>query len=85
MTLRDTTRACVCKTIGLYAEIWRRKKRTRSASYLDLQLEIHSKVPLRAKLFDKRDHFNYPIAIYNLYVHSRIFAGFVLLQHLFSV
>jgi hypothetical protein len=33
----------------------------RSASYLDLQLEIESEGRLRTKLFDKRDDFNVPI------------------------
>jgi hypothetical protein len=33
----------------------------RSASYLDLHLEIDSEWRLRAKLYDKRDDFNFPI------------------------
>ena len=33
----------------------------RSASYLDLHLEINSEERLRTKLFDKRDDFNFPI------------------------
>jgi hypothetical protein len=33
----------------------------RSASYLDLLLEIDSEGRLRAKLCDKRDDFNFPI------------------------
>jgi len=33
----------------------------RSASYLDLYLEIDSEGRLRTKLFDKRDGFNFPI------------------------
>ena len=33
----------------------------RSASYLDLHLEIDSKGRLGTKLYDKRDHFNCPI------------------------
>ena len=33
----------------------------RSASYLDLHLEINSDGRLRAKLYDKRDDFNFPI------------------------
>jgi len=33
----------------------------RSASYLDLQLEIDSEGRLRTKLYDKRDDFNFPI------------------------
>jgi hypothetical protein len=32
----------------------------RSASYLDLHLEIDSEEHLRTKLFDKRDVFNFP-------------------------
>jgi hypothetical protein len=34
----------------------------RSASYLDLHLEIDSEGRLRTKLYDKRDDFNFPIA-----------------------
>ena len=33
----------------------------RSASYLDLHLEIDSEGQLRTKLYDKRDDFNFPI------------------------
>ena len=33
----------------------------RSASYLDLHLEIDSDGRLRTKLYDKRDDFNFPI------------------------
>ena len=33
----------------------------RSASYLDLHLEIDSEGRLRTKLYDKRDYFNFPI------------------------
>ena len=33
----------------------------RSASYLDLHLEIDSESRLRTKLYDKRDDFNFPI------------------------
>ena len=33
----------------------------RSASYLDLHLEIDSECQLRTKLYDKRDDFNFPI------------------------
>ena len=33
----------------------------RSASYLDLHLEIDSEGLLRTKLYDKRDDFNFPI------------------------
>ena len=33
----------------------------RSASYLDLHLEIYSEGRLRTKLYDKRDDFNFPI------------------------
>jgi hypothetical protein len=33
----------------------------RSASYLDLHLEIDSKGRLRTKLYDKRDDFNFPL------------------------
>jgi hypothetical protein len=32
----------------------------RSASYLDLHLEIDSERRLRTKLYDKRDDFNFP-------------------------
>jgi hypothetical protein len=33
----------------------------RSASYLDIHLEIVSEGQLRTKLYDKRDDFNFPI------------------------
>jgi hypothetical protein len=33
----------------------------RSASYLDLHLEIDSEGRLRTKLYDRRDDFNFPI------------------------
>jgi hypothetical protein len=33
----------------------------RSASYLDLHLEIENEARLRTKLYDKRDDFNFPI------------------------
>ena len=33
----------------------------RSASYLDLHLEIDSEGRIRTKLYDKRDDFNFPI------------------------
>ena len=36
----------------------------RSASYLDLHLEIHNDERLRTKLYDKRDDFNFPIVNY---------------------
>jgi hypothetical protein len=32
---------------------------TRSASYLELHLEIHNEGRLRTKLYDKRDDFNF--------------------------
>jgi hypothetical protein len=34
--------------------------RDRSASYLDLDVEIDSEGRLRTKLYDKRDDFNFP-------------------------
>jgi hypothetical protein len=40
----------------------------RSASYLDLHLEIDSEERLRTKLYDKRDNFNFPIVNFHLYV-----------------
>jgi hypothetical protein len=33
----------------------------RSASYIDLHLEIDNTERLRTKLYDKRDYFNFPI------------------------
>ena len=36
-------------------------EKERSASYLDLHLEIDSKGGLRTKLYDKRDDFDFPI------------------------
>ena len=43
----------------------------RSASYLDLHLEIDSEGRLRTKLYDKRDDFKLPIVIF-LFIHSTI-------------
>jgi hypothetical protein len=43
-------------------EIKDTKDTDRSASYLDLHLEIDSEGRLRTKLYDKRDDFNFPIA-----------------------
>jgi hypothetical protein len=43
----------------------------RSASYLDLHLEIDSEGRLRTKLYDKRDHFNFPI-VYFPFICSNI-------------
>ena len=40
----------------------------RSASYLDLHLEIDSGGWLRTILYDKRDDFNFPIVNFPLYV-----------------
>ena len=37
----------------------------RSASYLDLHLEIDSEVRLRTKLYDKKDDFNFPIVTFH--------------------
>jgi hypothetical protein len=44
----------------------------RSASYLDLQLEIESEGRLRTKLFDKRDDFNVPIVNFPFIKYSSI-------------
>ena len=33
----------------------------KSASYLDLHLELDNKGPLKTKLYDKRDDFSFPI------------------------
>ena len=38
----------------------------RSASYLDLHLEIDSEDRLRTELYDKRDDFNFPIVSFPL-------------------
>jgi len=43
----------------------------RSASYLDLHLEIDSEWQLRTKLYDKRDYFNFPI-VYFPFICSNI-------------
>jgi hypothetical protein len=40
----------------------------RSASYLDLHLEIDSEWRLRTKLYDKRDYFNFPIVNFPFYM-----------------
>ena len=43
----------------------------RSASYLDLHIEIDSEGRLRTKLYDKRDNFNFPIVNFPLIIaHS---------------
>jgi hypothetical protein len=39
----------------------------RSASYLDLHLEIDSEGRLRTKLYDKRNDFNFPLKTFHLY------------------
>ena len=43
----------------------------RSASYLDLHLEIDSDELLRATFYDKRDYFNFPIVNFP-FVYSKI-------------
>ena len=43
----------------------------RSASYLDLHLEIDSEGRLRSQLYDKRDDFNFPIVNFP-FIHSTI-------------
>jgi hypothetical protein len=43
----------------------------RSASYLDLDLEIDSERRLRTRLYDKRDYFNFPIVNF-LFICSNI-------------
>jgi hypothetical protein len=45
----------------------------RSASYLDIHLEIDSEGPLRTKLYDKRDDFHFPIVNF-LFICSNITA-----------
>jgi hypothetical protein len=35
----------------------------KSASYLDLHIEFDSESRLRAKLYDKRDNFNFPFIV----------------------
>jgi hypothetical protein len=45
----------------------------RSASYLDLHLEIDSDGQLRTKLYDKRDDFNFPIVNFTFTVWETIF------------
>jgi hypothetical protein len=40
----------------------------KSASYLDLHLEIDHERRLRTKLYDKRDNFNFSLGTFNLYV-----------------
>jgi len=40
----------------------------RSASYIDLHLEIDSEWRLRTKLYDKGDHFNFFIVNFPIYV-----------------
>ena len=46
----------------------------RSASLLDLHLEIYSEGWLRTKLYDKKDDFNFPIMCFPfIYVHVATF------------
>ena len=40
----------------------------RSASYLDLHLEIDSEGLLRTKLYDKRDDSNFPLRTFHSYI-----------------
>ena len=42
----------------------------RSASYLDLHLEIDNEGRLRIQLYDKRDDFNFPLWTFHLYVET---------------
>ena len=45
-------------------EIMNTKNTARSASYLDLHLEINSEGRLRTKLYDKKEDFNFPIGTF---------------------
>jgi hypothetical protein len=54
------------KQFLLHSEIKDTTDADRSASYLDLHLEIDSEGRLRAKLYDKRDDFNFPIVKFPL-------------------
>ena len=40
----------------------------KSASYIDLHLEIDSEGRLRSKRYEKRDYFNFPLWTFHLYV-----------------
>ena len=52
---------CVDRIYPIEPEIKDTTYTDRSASYLDLHLEIDSEERLRTKLYDKRDAFNFPI------------------------
>jgi hypothetical protein len=43
----------------------------RSASYLDIHLEIDNGELLKTKLYDKRDDFNFPIVNFRLSILSK--------------
>jgi hypothetical protein len=61
----------VCRIYPIELEIKDTTDTDRSASYLDLHLEIGSERWLRTKLCDKRDDFNFPI-IYFPFIYSNI-------------
>ena len=59
------------------------KDTARSASYLDLYLEIDSDDRLRTKLYDKRGYFNFPIVNFP-FICSNIPANGVVLNATFN-
>jgi hypothetical protein len=52
---------CVDRIYPIELEIKDATDRARPVSYLDLHFEIDSERRLRMKLYDKRDHFHFPI------------------------
>ena len=63
----------VDRTYPIELEIKNTTDTDRSASYLDLHLEIDSEGWLRTKLYDKRDDFNFPIVISYSYSTTCLF------------
>ena len=53
-------------------EIKDNTERTRSASHLDLHIEIDSEGRVRTKLYDKREGFNFPIVNFPFQQHLHI-------------
>jgi hypothetical protein len=52
----------------------------RSASYLDINLEIDSEWRLRTKLYDKRDDFSFPIVNFPFTFHQHLHMEYISLS-----
>jgi hypothetical protein len=74
--------------VRVRAKVWVRVRVTtdtdRSASYLDIHLEVNSEGPLRTKHYDKRDYFNVPIVNFP-FICSNIPAGPIYGVHISQV